>query len=252
MTGMATRAEQIAAHFVTRETAAVAVPYDTNGRQAAVDFLLQLPDGRFGALEVTLVTERESMAWQGMAAKEDWRWPSETSWEFRATGVSFNYKGTRRVVLRAVAICDEWSVDSPDDLPREVLEAEPEIAEFLARRTGNLRRTGLSAGIILYQSTRAEFIDSSPSDFSLVIERWHDEPHIDSHIAKAKKAPVSETHLFLVPLDDVLPARFFTDDFDPPERAPHGFEGIDVLWVWSNFWNRCLIFRDQKWRWVSS
>lgn len=252
MTGFATRAEQIAAHLVAHETGAVAVPHDRNGRQAAVDFLLEWPDGRGGALEVTLVTEPESIAWQGMAARDGWRWPSATSWEFRAAGASFNYKRTRRVAIRAVDLCDEWSVDAPADLPDEVLATEPEVTEFLADEIGTLRRTLLSPGVILYQSTRAEFAASTPSDFSLIVDSWHHQPHMASHIAKVKNAPhVSEKHLFLVPLDDVLPARFFTDDFEAPRRPPQGFEGVDALWVWSNYWHRCLMFRDQTWSWLN-
>lgn len=251
MSGFADRAEQIAAHLVAYETGASAIPHDTEGRQAAVDFHLEWPDGRRGALEVTLVTEPISIAWQGMAAKDGWRWESATSWEFRPTSASFHYKRTRRLVVRAVRLCDEWSVNAPEDLPEGVLSADPELTEFLADGTGTLRRTPFSPGVVLYQSTRAEFVDSAPSDFSLIVESWHDQPHIAFHIEKVKNAAhVSDRHLFLVPLDEVLPARFFTDDFVTPTRPPQGFEGVDAVWVWSNYWHRYLVFRDEAWCWL--
>ena len=60
MTSLAERAEQIASYLVGHETAAVVVPHDVDGRQAAVDYLLEWPDRRRGALEVTLVTEKAS------------------------------------------------------------------------------------------------------------------------------------------------------------------------------------------------
>ena len=120
MSGMAARAERIAAHLVARETGAVVTRHDCGGRQGAVDFLINWPDGRQGCLEVTLITEPKSAAWQGMAAKEGWRWPAGTSWEFRAGRVSFPYRRTRRAVLRAIELCDLWSVDDPRDLPAEV------------------------------------------------------------------------------------------------------------------------------------
>lgn len=253
MTGFAERAEQIAAYLVAHETGAVAVPHDKDGRQSAVDYLLEWSDGRRGGLEVTLVIEPTSIEWQGKAAKDSWRWPSETSWDFRPADLSFHYKRTRRTVLRAVQLCDEWSVDSPEELPVGVLATEIDVTTFLADETGSLRRSPFRAGVTVYPSSRTEFVDSAPADFSLVVESWHHQAHMASHIEKVKKAPgVAERHLFLVPLDDVLPARFFTDDFETPQLSPKGFDGVDALWVWSNYWHRFLVFRNQSWRWLDS
>lgn len=100
---------------------ATASKFDANGRQSAVDFMLEWPNGRRGALEVTLVTEPESAAWQGMAAKEGWRRPAPSGWEFRLAVPDMPYHRTRRAVLRAVALCDRWSVDAPHRLPAVVL-----------------------------------------------------------------------------------------------------------------------------------
>ena len=47
MNALSTRAEQIAAHLVGLETGAAVLPYDTDGRQAAVDFLLEWPNGQW-------------------------------------------------------------------------------------------------------------------------------------------------------------------------------------------------------------
>jgi len=38
----------------------------------------------------------------------------------------------------------------------------------------------------------------------------------------------------------VLPARFFTNDFPAPTRSPEGFNGLDGIWVWSNYWHQFL------------
>lgn len=251
MTDFSNRAEQIAAHLVGHATGTRVVPYDVDGRQSAVDFILEWPDGRVAALEVTLIVEAESIAWQGLASKEKWRWPAATSWEFRPNKVNFPYKLTRRAALRAVELCDHWSVDTPAELPTETLANEQELVQFLADDIGSLRRTPFNPGIVLYQSTQAEFMDAAPQDFGHVVESWHQQPHIASHIEKLKKAPqVSERHLFLIPVDEILPARFFTDDFESPTVAPEGFAGLDAIWVWSNFWHRYLLYRDESWSWV--
>jgi hypothetical protein len=38
--------------------------------------------------------------------------------------------------------------------------------------------------------------------------------------------------------------RFFTDDFEAPSSALRGFEGIDAVFVWSDYWHRYLAFRN--------
>lgn len=70
MTGLAERAERIAAHLVGYETGAKVVLHDIGGRQSAVDYILVWPNGRRDAVEVTLVIDGASMEWQGMAMKE--------------------------------------------------------------------------------------------------------------------------------------------------------------------------------------
>src|SRR5689334_7975747 len=127
MSELAGRAEEIAAHPAEHALGAKASKFDAKGRQSVVDFLLEWPDGRQAALEVTLVTKPESSAWQGMAAKEGWRWPARSGWEFRLAGPDMPYQRTRRAVLRAAALCDEWRVDAPHQLSGDVLHLEPEV-----------------------------------------------------------------------------------------------------------------------------
>lgn len=249
MSELAGRAEDIAAHLVEQALGATASKFDSEGRQSVVDFLLEWPDGRRGALEVTLVTEPESSAWQGLAAKEHWRWPAPSGWEFRLVGPTMPYQRTRRAVLRAVALCDEWEVGTPSDLPVEVRHREPEIGCVAA--IGDLRRTPFRAGVVLLPEVRAEFIEASASDFATVVEAWLELPHMPRHVDKVRCAEsVSERHLFLVPVDEVLPARFFTNDFPPPDRSPRGFCGLDGLWIWSNYWHQFLALRAGRWQWL--
>lgn len=250
MSDFSERSEQIAAHLVGHATGAEIVPHDTDGRQGAVDFQLEWPDGRAGALEVTLVTELDSIQWQGMALKDGWSWKADTSWEFRPVNVSFHYKNTKRAALRTVELCDQWSVEHPSSLPAEILKSEPEVAKFLADGVGHLRRTPFSPGITIYQATTAEFIDAAPSDFARVVETWLEQPHVAPHLKKVKSATQhSERHLFVVVMSEALPVRFFEDNFEEPATSPQGFEGVDVLWVWSDYWQRYLAFKDGTWSW---
>lgn len=249
MSQLARRAEAIAAHLVGHALGVTTREFDVDGRQAAVDFVLQWPDGRRGALEVTLITEPGTAPWQGLAGKESWRWPASSSWQFRLAGSDMPYRRTRAAVLQAVATCDEWGVDTPADLPDHVLNREPDVATL--HEVGDLRRTGLSPGVVILPAIRSEFVQATSPDFVLLLERWLALSHMPAHVEKTKSAPdVDERHLFLVPVDEVLPARFFTNDFPAPHRSPNGFEGLDGLWIWSNYWHQVLAWRGATWSWV--
>jgi len=236
---LAGRAEDIAAHLVSHALGAEARKFDADGRQSAVDFMLEWPNGRRGALEVTLVTQPESSAWQGLAAKEGWRWPAPSGWEFRLNGNDVPYRRARRAVLSAVELCDRENVDALDRLPPDIASSDPDL-RWLSD-IGDLRRTSFKPGVVLLPAVRAEFVEASTSDFTTLVERWLHLPHMPRHVEKARSAvAVEERHLCLVPVDEVLPARFFTNDFPAPTRSPKGFSGIYGIWVWSNYWHQYL------------
>jgi hypothetical protein len=246
---LAGRAEDIAAHLVSHALRARATKFDSNGRQSAVDFMLEWPNGRRGALEVTLVTQPGSSAWQGMAAKEGWRWPAPSGWEFRVDGDDMPYRRARRAALRAVELCDRENVETIDQLSPRVRASEPDL-EWLSD-IGELRRTTLRPGVVLLPAVRAEFVEAFSSDFTILVEQWLHLPHMPRHVEKARSAlGVEERHLFLVPVDDVLPARFFTNDFPAPTRSPQGFNGLDGIWVWSNYWHQYLAWLAGNWHWL--
>lgn len=250
MSELAGRAEAIAAHLVAHALGAEAQKFDAGGRQSAVDFMLAWPSGRRGALEVTLVTHPESSAWQGLAAKEGWRWPAPSAWEFRLHGDDMPYQRARRAVLKLVELCDRANVHALDQVPPEISWGDPDL-EWLTS-VGDLRRASLGKpGVVLLPSARAEFVEAATSDFATLVEGWLRLPHMPRHVDKARSAlSVDERHLFLVPVDEVLPARFFTNDFPAPTRSPEGFRGIDGIWVWSNYWHQYLVCLAGKWRWL--
>lgn len=246
---LADRAEEIAAHLVGHALGAEPRKFDAEGRQSAVDFMLVWSNGRRGALEVTLVTQPESTAWQGLAAKEDWRWPALSAWEFRPHSHDMPYQRARRAVLKAVELCDQAKVNALDHLPPGISRNDSDLTWL--RGIGNLRRTNSKPGVVVLPPVRAEFVDASASDFATLVEEWLQLPHMPRHVEKTRAvAGVDERHLFLVPVDEVLPARFFTNDFPAPTRSPTGFSGIDGVWVWSNYWHQYLAWLAGEWRWL--
>ena len=252
MSQLSERAEQIASHLAAHHTGANVEKYDTDGRQSVVDFMLAWRSGGSGALEVTMITEPESIAWQGLAMRDGWRWPARTSWEFRPTNASFRYQQTKRLAMRAIGLCDEWNVDEPTCLPEHVLADDGELAQFLSENVGRLKRTPFSPGVTVYQATTAEFVESASPDFALVVEGWLDRSHMVPHLQKLRDTPsVNARLLFLVVVSEALPVRFFADDFDAPVRAPRGYEGVDSLFVWSDYWHRYLACERGQWAWCA-
>ena len=214
-----------------------------------MDFLLVWPNGRRGALEVTVVTEPKSSGWQGLAAKEGWRWPAASGWEFRLNSDDMSYRRTRHAVVKAVELCDRANVDALERLSPAIVARDPDL-EWLSG-IGELRRASFKPGVVLLPAVRAEFVEAATSDFATLVEGWLHLPHMPRHVEKARSAiAVDERHLFLVPVDEVLPARFFTNDFPTPTRRPRGFSGIDGIWVWSNYWHQYLVWLAGSWRWL--
>lgn len=238
------RAEQIAAHLIRDRLHAEVVP---NAPGHPMDFSLRWPD-RAGVLEVTLVAPEGALQWQNQLAREGGRWPSSGRWEYRLHGDAMPYRAVRAAVMALVEFCDEEDADES----RAWQEADGALRSQVAlvEAHGELRRIQYgAAGVSVYGATRAEFIGAAPGDFSEVVDAWAQLPHVARHIAKTAEQTVDERHLFLVPVDDVLPAKFFTDDFDLPRGGLTQYATVDAVWVWSNFWHRYLEWRDSGWTW---
>lgn len=242
---VAERVEQIAGFLVAEIVGAEAV---RQGPSSSMDFELRWPNGDIGVLEVTLVPDSEAIRWQDQLASAGGGWDVEGRWELRLHTLAMPYRATEEAARRVVGLCVEHGVDHPGGLPAGVRAAEPSVAHM--EMVGSMRRidTGRD-GLQVFVPSRADFIESTDADFALVMEEWLQIEHVSRHVAKTAAVSSASRHLFLVPLDDVLPIRFFTDDFAAPSRRPQGYDGLDGLWVWSNFWHRFLGWHHGVWAW---
>ena len=239
------RAEQIAAALVPPLLGAEAV---AQADGAPMDYVLVWPDGREGVLEVTLVADPEAIKWQNQLAEAGGAWLTTGKWELRLRTLAMQYRPTETAARRVVDLCRLHGTTSPAALPPDIRAEEDAVARI--ESVGELRRVKVGReGISVFVPIRAEFVEATDGDFASLLERWVSLQHVAAHVAKTSNATSRERHLFLVPLDDVLPVRFYTDDFRPPSRFPRGYEGIDGLWVWSNYWHRFLGWRGGRWSW---
>ncbi len=244
MVHIAERAEQIAGFLVAETLGANALKRPPS---STMDFDLCWPSGERGVLEVTILADDDAIRWQDQLADAGGSWDVEGRWELRLHSLVMHYRHTERAVRKVVALCNEHGADRPRDLPTG-LRADDSVA--YVENLGALRRVSIGReGVQVFQPTRAESIESTEPDFALLMERWAKIEHVRRHVAKTAAASTRHRHLFMVPLDDVLPARFFDDSFPAPIRLPEGYEGVDGLWVWSTFWKRFLGWRHGAWRW---
>ena len=228
---IAGRAEEIAAFLVA---AIVGAEATRQGPSSSMDFDLRWPNGDLGVLEVTLVPDSDAIRWQDQLASAGGGWDVEGRWELRLHTLAMPYRATEEAARRVVGLCDEHGVDHPGGLPTGVRAAEPSVAHI--EMVGSMRRVDAGRdGLQVFVPSRADFIESTDADFALVMEQWLQIEHVSRHVTKTVATLSVSRHLFLVPLDDVLPDRFFTDDFAAPARRPQGYDGLDGLWVWSNF-----------------
>ena len=145
--------------------------------------------------------------------------------------------------------CDIANVDALDQLPADVASSASDLERLSV--IGDLRRTTSRPGVVLLPAVRAESVETATADFASLTEEWLHLPHMPRHVDKTRSAvDVAERHLFMMPVDDVLPSRFFTNDFPAPARSPGGFSGIDGLWVWSNYWHQYLAYLAGGWCWL--
>ncbi|KGM09344.1 hypothetical protein N869_02015 [Cellulomonas bogoriensis 69B4 = DSM 16987] len=213
-----------------------------------MDYVLVWPNGREGVLEVTLVADPEAIKWQNQLAQAGGAWQTTGKWELRLRTLAMQYRPTEAAARRVVDLCRFHGTTSTPALPPEVRAEEDAVARI--ESIGELRRVKVGReGISVFVPVRAEFVEATDEDFASLLERWVSLQHVAAHVAKTSSATSRERHLFLVPLDDVLPVRFYTDDFRAPSRFPRGYEGIDGLWVWSNYWHRFLGWRGGRWSW---
>ncbi len=248
MSGISDRAEQIAAAVIAHALGVTAVAL---GRASAMDYRLLWSDGRVGMLEVTLIAHADAIGWQNQVAEYGGKWPVAGRWELRLRTLAIQHRTTMNAAQQTVELCNAYDVDSPEELPAIERAREPAVATLEA--FGHLRRVPWGAeGISVFPPARAEFVDATSEDFADLLERWIQLEHVAGHVGKTASGQESERHLFLVAVDDILPIRFFNDAFDVPTRFPAGYEGIDGLWIWSNFWHRVLGWNNGAWAWYDT
>jgi hypothetical protein len=213
-----------------------------------MDYWLRWPDERIGVLEVTLIAHPEAIGWQNQVAEHGGTWPAVGKWELRLRTLAIQHRPTMTTALKTVGLCNEHDVDTPKDLPANVRVGEAAVVSL--ETVGDLRRvTWGREGVTVFQPPRAEFVDATSEDFADVLEQWALREYVIGHVAKTAAEPAVERHLCLVAVDDVLPVRFFADDFTVPARFPDGYQGIDGLWIWSNYWHRVMGWRNGSWDW---
>jgi hypothetical protein len=232
--------EQWAAAAVCRATGAISEPYDHSGRIRAVDYLLALPDGTVGALEVTSHAEPGSREVGSLLAKDGFHWPNPGYWEWSiAFDPGATVKEVRGVYAHVIAVCEQHGVDSPDHLPYSLLVQDKVLwraayEDLGVRFHGTVGSHCVSGRITVLPGPMGGGVDETLTHLPARITELLAVPHVAAHVQKLLNHPTTERHLFVVlglgaiPFPQYYPLCSSVENL--PQSAPAVPGGITHLW----------------------
>lgn len=132
--------------------------FDINGRQGAVDAVIQLANGDRGALEVTTYSAPGKRELVSRLAKDKFTWPNPRRWFWH---VEINdprhINDVRHAYVQAVIVCEQHGVTGPADLPWRVLKhshgirwlLDNDIVMHAHPTASSIRTDGPSPGVMV-------------------------------------------------------------------------------------------------------
>lgn len=254
------RNEFQAAQFVAAVTGAAAEPWDIKGRRNAVDAMLHYPGGRRAALEVTSFAAEGAHQLDSLIGRTGYRWPVSGKWDWSAliTGPS-DYARLRKHYTDITQLCENHRVMRPAQLPREVIESDPELLWLVDESTSELigipddpsdgpDYTPRFSVIATWEMARS--FDGELIGLADALGDTLATPTMISHIAKLARADADERHLFVILHQNGLPpavtAALIMGDALPHE-IPQLPRGVSHLWLAAPF-ARVLVLTDNGWQ----
>jgi hypothetical protein len=252
--------ERFACALAERVLGVRAEPWDVAGRQNAVDAMLTYPDGRRAAFEViTLGSRRQQQLW-GLLGRDQFGWalPGAWWWHVDITDPR-DLPRLRRCFDRVVLLCEAHGVSSPDQLPREVVDADADVRWMtdtdgftltgvpeLPADDGNRRRRAA-----ILPSARGGIVDHDLAGLHHELADAFAAPPFPAHFAKLLATPAEERHLYMaVHLSALSPSVLvgLTSGNALPPVAPPVPAGITHLWLMPQFGRRVLLWDTHGWR----
>ena len=257
--------EQQACLIAQQVLGATATPWDTDGRQAVVDAMLMLPDGRTAAFEVTEVAAEGAHHLDAQVKKAESIWVTLGDWAWDiAIGSPTEYDRVDKVYARVIQLCEAQGISDPRQLPEVTLLADPEIMWLVEESSVSMfglpevpavRADGTRRRIWVSTNGWGGAVLDSLDGLNTALAEVFQTRNLVKHLAKvaspdAAQDGASERHLFLVLHPSALPYTLFdaliTGQPLPTEPLTLP-EGVTHLWLWSQFSPRVLLAGPDGW-----
>ncbi|MGW0247741.1 hypothetical protein ACWDYH_14010 [Nocardia goodfellowii] len=251
--------EKAACLIAERVLGAVAQPWDTKGRQNAVDAMLTLADGRTAAFEVTVLAGEGAIQTDSLLRRDNHSWPLPGKWLWSIRiGAPSDIPRLRSAYERIALACEAAGVQRPQNLPWQDQIADSDIRWLIEESASEM--TGLSSvpavdgdhkrSAMLGPPTRAGVVDRSLSDLRPALVEAFANNHMPRHLAKLARADADERHLFIPVHLSAFPFSvvdgLMASESLPPDPPPMP-EEITHLWLAPAFSRRVLLWDGITW-----
>jgi hypothetical protein len=251
--------EQIASLIAERALGAIATAYDVPPRQGVVDALLDYPDGRSGAFEVTqLATDGgASLQLDSLLKQDGFGLPLPGKWWWTIKiGHPRDRPRLRSIFAKTALLCESVRVTDPRYLPLAEVDADVRwlVEESSVQMEGYPDVSATDGARVRRAMITQPFVWGGEDEtFTLLDEALStafDIPHIQDHVAKLRRTQADERHLFLVVDMYDLPfslfgALGFADAL--PAGVPALPQGLTHLWLAPVYGYRVLIGTSAGW-----
>jgi hypothetical protein len=251
--------EQMACRIAERTLGAVATANDVAPKQGAVDALLDYPDGRRGAFEVTqLATDGgASLHLDSLLKQDGCRLPLPGKWWWTVKiGDRRDLPRLRNIYAKIIRRCESVGVTDPRYLPLAEVDADTRwlVEESSVQMEGYPNVPATDGHRVRRAMITQPFVWGGEDEtFSLLDEALNtafDTDLIQRHVAKLRRTQADERHLFLVvDLYDLPFSLFGALGF--ADRLPAGAPGLPAglthLWLAPVYGHRVLIGTPGRW-----
>lgn len=253
------RQEKAACLIAERVLSAVAVPWDVDGRQGAVDAMLTLPDGRQAALEVTALAGAGALQTDVLLGRDDFGWPSPGRWWWTVqVGSPRDLPRLRASYSRIALLCEAAGVTRPEQLWRRHEDVEPDIMWLVEESTSDMCGHPEVPAVdgdkvrdtMIVPAGRGGGVDHLLRGLKKALIEAFAAPPMPRHLDKVARAEADERHLFVPVHRSALPFAvadgLWTGTRLPPEPPPLPAE-VTHLWLAPALGRRVLLWSPRGW-----